>query len=72
MKNKNFYASLDVVKIEPLPKKHLFWHLSNVTITPHVASITAINSAVNYMHKKYKESQKNKKIKTDVDLKQGY
>ena len=72
MKNKFFYASLDVFKEEPLPKKHPFWHLSNVTITPHVASLTIINSAVNYMYKKYKELQKNKKFKSNVILKKGY
>jgi len=72
IKNKFFYASLDVFKEEPLPKKHPFWDLSNVTVTPHVASLTVINSAVNHMHKKYKELQKSKKIKSDVDLKKGY
>ena len=72
MKNKLFYASLDVFKEEPLPKNHPFWRLSNVTITPHVASLTLINSAVNYMYKKYKEFKKNKRFKGDVDLKKGY
>lgn len=72
MKNKSFYASLDVFKEEPLPKNHLFWRLSNVTITPHIASMTVINSAVNHMYEKYKEFKKNKKFKSDVDLKKGY
>ena len=72
MKNNLFYASLDVFKKEPLPKKHPFWRLPNVTITPHVASLTVINSAVNHMYKKYKELKKNKKLRSDVDLKKGY
>ena len=72
MKNNLFYASLDVFKEEPLPKKHPFWRLPNVTITPHVASLTVINSAVNHMYKKYKELKKNKKLRSDVDLKKGY
>jgi len=71
-KNKFFYASLDVFKIEPLPKKNPLWHLPNVIVTPHVASLTGINSAVNHMYKKYKESQKNKRFKSDVDFKKGY
>ena len=33
---------------------------------------TGINSAVNHMYKKYKESQKNKRFKSDVDFKKGY
>jgi len=72
IKNKFFYVSLDVFNKEPLSKNHPFWHLSNVTITPHVASITAINSAVNHIYKKYKNLKKNKILKSDVDLNKGY
>ena len=72
MKNNLFYASLDVFKKEPLPKKHPFWRLPNVTITPHVASLTVINSAVQYMYKRFNQSQKYKKYRNDVDLKKGY
>ena len=57
MKNKLFSASLDVFKEEPLPKKHPFWRLPNVTITPHVASLTVINSAVQYMYKRFNREQ---------------
>ena len=71
-KNKLFFASLDVFKTEPLPIKNPLWHLPNVTITPHVASLTGINSAINHMYKKYIESQKNKRFKNDVNLKKGY
>ena len=70
--NKFFFASLDVFKTEPLPIKNPLWHLPNVTITPHVASLTGINSAINHMYKKYLESQKNKRFKNDVNLKKGY
>lgn len=31
-------AGLDVTDPEPLPKKHALWQMSNVIITPHVAS----------------------------------
>ena len=72
IKNKFFYASLDVFNKEPLSKNNPFWHLSNVTITPHVASVTAIDSAVNYIYKKYKYLKKNKILKSDVDLNKGY
>jgi len=72
IKNKFFYASLDVFKEEPLPKKHPFWSLQNVTVTPHIASLTVIISAVHHMYKKYKEFKKNKKFQSDVDYKKGY
>ncbi len=70
--NKLFYASLDVFKIEPLSKKSLFWSLPNVNITPHVASITLINSAIDLIFKKYKKYLKTNKIRSDVNLKKGY
>ena len=71
-KNKQFQASLDVFNVEPLPKKHPFWKLPNVTITPHVASLTGIESAINQIYTKIKKFKKNKKIKSDVDLIKGY
>ena len=67
-----FQASLDVFNVEPLPKKHPFWKLPNVTITPHVASLTGIESAINQIYTKIKKFKKNKKIKSDVDLIKGY
>ena len=71
-KNKYFYASLDVFQIEPLPKKHKFWSIDNLTITPHVASNTVISSAIDEIYRRYLEFSKNKKIKSDVNLKKGY
>lgn len=35
------HAILDVFEEEPLPKEHPFWEMKNVTITPHVSSITS-------------------------------
>ena len=72
LKNKLFYASLDVFKKEPLPKNNPLWKIPNVTITPHVASITVIHSAIEYMYERFKDFKKNKKFKSDVDLKKGY
>ena len=70
--NKYFYASLDVFQTEPLPKKHKFWNIKNLTITPHVASNTVISSAIDEIYRRYLEFRKNKKIKSDVNLKKGY
>ena len=33
-------ACLDVFRVEPLPQDHPYWHLPNVTVTPHIASGT--------------------------------
>ncbi len=70
--NKEFYASLDVFNKEPLTKKSKLWKMSNVSITPHVASITIINSAVDIIYKNYVKFKKNKKIKSNVNLNYGY
>jgi len=71
-KNKNFFASLDVFLKEPLAKTSSLWKLDNVTITPHVASLTVVDTITQQMHRKLREFKKNKKIKNDVDLKKGY
>jgi glyoxylate/hydroxypyruvate reductase A len=34
------HATLDVFRIEPLPKEHPFWAHPRVTVTPHIASET--------------------------------
>ena len=72
IKNKDFYVSLDVFKNEPLTKNHKFWDLPNVTITPHIAAVTDIESSVNYIFKRISSIKKIKKIKSDVNLKKGY
>ena len=71
-KNKNFYVSLDVFKNEPLPKSHKFWKHSNVTVTPHAAALTDIDSSINLLHKRYLAYRKTGKIKSDVVLIKGY
>ena len=71
-KNKNFFAYLDVFKNEPLKTNSQFWKLPNVTITPHVAGVTAIEPSVKYMYSVYKNIKMNKKVKSDVNLFNGY
>jgi glyoxylate/hydroxypyruvate reductase A len=71
-KNKDFFASLDVFKNEPLPKSNPLWLSKNITITPHVASLTVVDIIVEQMHKSLLNYKKNKKIKNDVDLGKGY
>ncbi|MDX5473913.1 MAG: D-2-hydroxyacid dehydrogenase [Bacillaceae bacterium] len=38
--NQIYHAVLDVFETEPLPKGHPFWKMDNVTLTPHISSIT--------------------------------
>ena len=71
-KNPRFYASLDVFNKEPLIKKHKFWSNKNISITPHVAAITDHDSSISYLYERFMDFKKNKKIKSDVDIKLGY
>ena len=73
LKNNNqSYATLDVFQNEPLPKKSQLWILPNVCITPHIASITLVDSAIDIIYKNYLKIKKNHKIKSDVNLNKGY
>ena len=71
-KYKQFYASLDVFEKEPLSKSSSLWKFPNVVITPHIASLTLVDTAVKYIYKKYKQYKKNGKIKSDINLIKGY
>jgi len=70
--NKNFFTSLDVFNKEPLTKSSKLWLHPNVIITPHIASITVVESAISQMYSVYKKYKKLGKIKSDVNLKNGY
>ncbi len=71
-KNKTFYASLDVFEKEPLTKSSPLWKMNNVIITPHVASLTGVDSAVDHMYKKYNAYIKKGYLKSDVNINKGY
>ena len=70
--NRDFFASLDVFKTEPLPKHNKLWKNQNITITPHVAAITDVDSSINYIFLKFEQFRKKGKIKSDVKIKNGY
>ena len=71
-KNKYFHVSLDVFKIEPLPKNNKFWTHKNVIVTPHAAALTDIESSIDLMVKRLNYFRKTGKIKSDVNLDKGY
>ena len=71
-RNKDFFVYLDVFKNEPLKSSNKLWSLSNVSITPHVAGVTAIDSAVKYMFQKYQIYINNHKLKSDVKTNKSF
>ena len=71
-RNSSFFASLDVFKTEPLPKNHKFWKSQNITVTPHVAAITDVDSSTDYIFSKFEQFRQKGKIKSDVIIENGY
>jgi len=47
-------AALDVFQNEPLEENHPFWNIENIMITPHIASITNIESASELVVENYR------------------
>ncbi|WP_237275860.1 2-hydroxyacid dehydrogenase [Tenacibaculum ovolyticum] len=65
-------AFLDVFITEPLPVEHPFWKHSKIKITPHIASLTNVNTAINQITENYKSFLNKEEIKNSVSLKKGY
>ncbi len=65
-------AFLDVFINEPLPKTHPFWMHRKVQITPHVASLTNVETAAEQVIENYKLFLNNKTLNNVVSLTKGY
>lgn len=65
-------AFLDVFTEEPLPKEHPFWKHPKIKITPHVASLTNVETASEQILENYKLFLKNEKLINIVSLNKGY
>ena len=65
-------ATLDVFQQEPLPTKHPYWTLPNVTVTPHIAADTPVESSSKVLAKNIKDLIDGKLPKGLVDFKRGY
>ena len=65
-------ALLDVFKQEPLPENHPFWQHSKIQITPHIASLTNIESAIDQIVENYQRFTHHKELINIVSLKKGY
>lgn len=65
-------ASLDVFRQEPLPQDHIFWKHPKINITPHIASVTDPNTAVNQVLDNYDRLQNMEQLLNVVSLTKGY
>lgn len=66
------HAVLDVFTEEPLPSANPLWHLPNVTITPHVASITSAASGAVLVAENLSRVRKGEAPLYRVDPVKGY
>lgn len=66
------HAIMDVFKDEPLPESHPFWARRDITITPHVASITDPEEAAKIVTENYKRSLSGMDLLFEVDRTKGY
>jgi len=66
------HATLDVFRVEPLPKGHPFWTNPSVTITPHIASETRAVTSAQVIAKNIKRCEDGKPLLHLVDRDAGY
>jgi len=66
------HATLDVFRVEPLPKDHPFWAHENVTVTPHIASETRPMSAARVIAENIRRGEDGDAFLHLVDRDAGY
>ena len=65
-------AALDVFETEPLPISSPLWDHPNVTITPHVASMTDPNSSAIHVYDNIKRYRAGQSLTHVADMSRGY
>ncbi|MEL6316407.1 MAG: NAD(P)-dependent oxidoreductase [Pseudomonadota bacterium] len=65
-------ATLDVFDVEPLPSDHPYWAHPRVTVTPHVASVTRVETAAQEIVKQIARCEAGEPVRHLVDLSRGY
>ncbi|WP_295042283.1 glyoxylate/hydroxypyruvate reductase A [uncultured Paracoccus sp.] len=66
------HAVLDVFRTEPLPADHPFWSHSRVTVTPHVAADTRVDTAAPAVVENLRRAMTGLPILHLVDRERGY
>ena len=65
-------VTLDVFQTEPLPQEHPFWKMTNVLMTPHLASVAIPGSAARQVADNINKVRIGQAPAHRVDLAQGY
>ncbi|SIS83184.1 glyoxylate/hydroxypyruvate reductase A [Roseivivax lentus] len=66
------HATLDVFRIEPLPRDHPYWAHPRVTVTPHIASETRTDSAARVIAENIRRGEAGEPFLHLVDRAAGY
>jgi glyoxylate/hydroxypyruvate reductase A len=66
------HAALDVFNAEPLPADHPYWTHKQVTISPHIASITHAETAAPGIHEGMTRARAGQALDNLVDFERGY
>jgi glyoxylate/hydroxypyruvate reductase len=65
-------AVLDVAEHEPLPAGHPFWSHPRILLTPHIASMTTPEAAVEFVLETIGRHRRGEALPGRVDLERGY
>ena len=65
-------ACLDVTATEPLPKTHPLWEAKNITITPHISSLSDPRVVAEQVLDNYRRRLSGTPLKNLVDREKGY
>lgn len=65
-------ATLDVFRVEPLPKDHPFWSHPKITVTPHIAADTRAEGAAKVLVENIRRSLAGEPLLHLVDRARGY
>ena len=63
---------LDVFNTEPLPTDHPYWKHPKVTVTPHIAALTAPHSGAKYVAENIRRIERGEVPMNLIDLTKGY
>jgi glyoxylate/hydroxypyruvate reductase A len=65
-------ATLDVLRNEPLPIQHPFWHEPRITMTPHISALTVRRDSVAQIAEKIRRLEAGLPVAGLVNRQQGY